>query len=125
MEHRAFMHHSLVRVAAVIAAFGSCTDATGTVCTDEARPGVVVHVLDATSGVGLSGASGTVREGEYVETLQGMQTMLAGAYERAGTYRVEVTRPDYQPWLQEDVQVTRDRCHVRTVTLDARLTPLP
>lgn len=119
------MHRSLVWFLGAVVLLGACTTATELVCTDEAWPGVVVHVSDATSGAALSGASGAVRDGEYVETLEAIQTVLVGAYERAGTYRVEVTRADYQPWLQEGVHVTRDRCHVRTVDLEARLTPLP
>lgn len=119
------MHRSLIWMVAMVVLLGSCTDPTGVDCTDEARPGVIVHVLDATSGVELTGASGTLRDGEYVETLEAVQTVLLGAFERAGTYRVEVARADYQPWFKEGVRVTRDRCHVRTVELEARVTAAP
>ena len=108
-------------------------DQTGVVlCTLEAFSGVSVEVRDAVSGApGACGASGTLEEGAYVEALtDGGQCRrnpdspyLWGAFARAGTYRVTVSKPGYQTWVQEQVVVTSDGCHLQPVFLQANLEP--
>ena len=47
--------------------------------------------------------------------------ILYAAVDRPGTYSVLVRSPGYSDWLRTTVDVTADACHVRTVTLTARL----
>jgi hypothetical protein len=43
------------------------------------------------------------------------------AYEKPGTYEVTVQQTGYRLWTRTNVQVTRDECHVQTVSLTALL----
>ena len=109
-------------------------DQTGVVlCTLETFSGLSVEIRDAVSGApGACGASGTLEEGAYVEALTDAgqcrripdSPYLWGAFGRAGTYRVTVTKPGYQTWVQEPVIVAFDGCHVIPVVLQANLEPL-
>src|SRR5262245_32287431 len=109
-----------MRSAVVFLALGSslmaCSatskDETGTspitqpiLCTMEATTGISVEVRDAASGAPAAcGASGTFEEGAFVKALvdagQCSRTdtwpYLYGVVERAGTYRVTVTRQGYR-----------------------------
>lgn len=102
------------------------------VCTTEARPAIIVEVRDALSGApAAAGAQGYVEEGAFRAELVGPLPAqpgeeglrFFGPEERAGTYRVTVEKPGYQQWRREDVRVSRDECHVRTVHLRADLQP--
>ena len=53
------------------------------------------------------------------DTLQ--SPWLRGAYERAGSYSVLVLKDGYVPWSRSGVRVFEDKCHVITVSLEARL----
>jgi len=44
-------------------------------------------------------------------------------YEREGTDTITVRRAGYATWTRTGVTVTRDECHVRPVTVTARLQP--
>ena len=46
-----------------------------------------------------------------------------GAAERAGTYRITVSKAGYQTWTRTGVQVTADVCHVHPAQAEARLQP--
>jgi hypothetical protein len=48
---------------------------------------------------------------------------MVGAYERAGTYLVQLETEGYQPWDTSGVQVFSDECHVQTVVFTAALDP--
>ena len=102
-----------------------CNDSTGPVmCTRELRYGIEMLVVDADSGVpSASGATMTLREGTYVESTIGREdgSLLVGAPERAGTYTVTVARSGFHTWVQTDVVVTADECHVQTVSHRAQL----
>jgi len=73
-----------------------------------------------------------VIEGSYREELtpatldpaRGLTRRFA-AYERAGTYTVTLSQPGYLPWRASLVHVTRDECHVNTVTVTALLEVAP
>ncbi len=95
-------------------------------CTAELRYGVVVEVRDAVTDAPLLGARGAVHEGTYVDSLRplGASNLGHAAGERSGTYSVNVERSGYAPWGVGNVVVSRDRCHVQTVRLVARLQPL-
>jgi hypothetical protein len=47
--------------------------------------------------------------------------LLSSAGERAGTYDLTIRSPGYRDWTRTGVEVTKDQCHVRPVTLTARL----
>jgi hypothetical protein len=114
---------------AVIMALASagiaCADATGVVCTEEARPALSVSVRDVASGGTVAGSRVIARDGEYADTASDafLGLVYSLAYERAGSYEVTVENGAYVTWRQVGVQVTKDECHVQTVSLTARLTP--
>jgi hypothetical protein len=93
----------------------------------------MVEVRDSGSGEPAAcGATGLAHEGAYIEALTGLDDCvtqsdtwvhLLGAWERAGVYTVTIRKPGYQDWIREQVVVTADECHVRTVKLQADLIP--
>lgn len=94
------------------------------ICTMEARPALAVVVVDSITGAGLAGTALVLaREGGVTDTLAGSDSVVSGVFERAGTYRVEVSSPGYRPWSREGVLATGDECHVQTVRLRALLVP--
>jgi hypothetical protein len=105
-------------------------ETTGTltlVCTMEMRAGITLTLLDSVSGVQLSG-TGDVRlkvtDGMYTDSLRTVVVLIGfwgGAYERAGTYTATVDADGYLPWRKDGIVVTRGLCHVRTVSVIARL----
>jgi len=105
-----------------------CDGSTGPVmCTKELRFGIQMEVVNAESGnPSAAGATMTLNEGAYFESIVGIEdnSMLVGAPERAGTYIVTVARSGYHTWVQTDVAVTADECHVQTVLLRAELEPI-
>ncbi len=114
----------------LLLAAAACDGDAPIVCTAEARFGVNVSARDAVTNQPIPlGVSGALQEGTYLDSLQIMYDIegrihaLAGAVERAGTYRVEVRAAGYQPWVRSNVVVTADRCHVTPVNLQAAMTP--
>lgn len=102
----------------------------GFLCTENLVAGVTVEVRDAmTAAPAACAATGEVREGDYVDPLGDFGSCatypelayLSGAYERAGTYRVSISKPGYKEWVRDGVVVTADACHVRTAFLSANL----
>ena len=101
-------------------------------CTTSVEPGLIVRVVDSVTGVPAAhGASGFAVDDEYQGTLRNIApddpagALLYGADEREGTYTVSVAKSGYEAWVREEVRVTGDECHVRTVNLEARLIPNP
>ena len=99
-------------------------------CTQMARTGLSVEVRDAVNGAPAAcGATGSLDEGAYVEALSDAGQCrrpdgwpyLYAVVQRAGTYRVTVSKPGYQTWVQEGVTVTFDACGVQPVALQANL----
>ena len=102
-----------------------CNPFTGFACTDEARPGLRVAVVDSLTNANVSGDARVIaREGAYADTAH-FRAPLDSPYwlaeEREGTYTVTVEQEGYRLWSRSGIKVTGDRCHVRTVTLTARL----
>jgi hypothetical protein len=81
-----------------------------------------VTVLDATSGARVTGATVRATTGDFAENLAEFDGVYSGAHERAGTYTVVVSHPDYQQWQRAGVVVGRDACHVITESVEARVT---
>lgn len=108
-----------------IVVLGACNASESlTVCTREARPGIVLEVRDSLTGApAASGALAIAQAAAFADTLRGTDLFLSGALERPGRYDVTVTKSGYRPWAAANVQVTQGLCHVETVTVQARLVP--
>jgi hypothetical protein len=117
----------------LIAAMG-CSGSTldpSPICTQELRPAVMVQVKDSLTNVGTaSGASLVVRDAAFTDSVAVPNArpdlndwVLAAAGERAGVYQVTVSKPGYAKWVQSNVRVTKNQCHVNTVNLTALLQP--
>ena len=114
------------------AATGGCSSFTPIACTTDYRPGLTIEVRDARTNAPIAAASTIViRDGDYVETLSnpvgggGTDLSKSGAYERAGTYSVQVSRAGYASQTFSGIVVTRDECHVIGRVIAAALAPLP
>ena len=96
-------------------------------CDAVSKPGIVLTIVDGATGNPIEEATVIATEGSYSETVNLPSSPPAPghavlAFERPGTYRVEVQAPGYLPWIMSSVRVTRDDCHVETVVLTAQLT---
>jgi len=109
----------------------ACSEPVVPICDYTVSPAVAVEITDAQSGNTLvEHAIGVVRDGAFTDSLRVCSGLVANrnrcaAYERIGTYDVEVQHAGYQPWTARGVQVTKGSCHVNTVTLKAALVPAP
>jgi len=100
----------------------SATETPGAGCTDNAIPAITVTIVDALTSQPIPGGALVIaRDGAYADTAAGQPPLYFMAYERSGTYSVSVASPGYRPWNLEGLVVMRDRCHVKTVPLAARL----
>ena len=112
----------------------SCCFATGCIdllsvdCTSELRASLLVEVRDALTGA--PAAHGTTGTATHVETLTNTDLFsyldslrLNGNWsrEQAGQYTVRIQKPGFQN-EQISVDVTEDRCHVRTPRVPVTLT---
>lgn len=123
----------LRRLAGGLAVMGAwaCASPVVPVCDYTVSPAVSVEITDARSGNTLvDHAVGVVRDGAFTDSLHVCSGLVAsrnrcGAYERIGTYDVEVQHAGYQSWTARGILVSKGSCHVNTVTLKAPLAPLP
>lgn len=93
------------------------------VCTAVFVFGLSVTVTDD-MGDPVSGATLTLTEGTYTETMAEFQTgQFAGAGERAGTYTLTVEASGFEPVTLNNIQITADECHVIPVNQDVTMTP--
>ncbi len=93
-------------------------------CTLEARPGIEVRVKDASDEMFLvEGVEIVITDGDYKETLTSFSdnNTFFGAYERTGTYSIEVSKNGYQTYTSTAVKVDKDICHVITENLEITL----
>jgi hypothetical protein len=113
----------------LLLAFLVCADACARGCDTILIPGISVTVVDKSTGNPFAGDVAVIAtEGSYTETinpppLPAGPRLASLAYERPGTYRVEVQAPGYVTWVATNVRVTHDGCHVETVQLTAELEP--
>ena len=95
---------------------------------------ITVHVFDSLTAEPIAGVYPVVaREGVYADTAEidlfpppeDNDTIYHGpfqmAFERAGTYEVEVSPPGYRKWIQTGVEVAQEECHVDGSILNARM----
>lgn len=98
--------------------FSSCGISEEIFCTTEAVAGLNVSVTlaESSSNIPISeGVTIVATDGNYSETLQfydPQNPVFSGAYERAGTYIITVTKPGRQTYVSQPIVVTRDKCHV-------------
>ena len=109
--------------------------ATETTCSASYDWGLAVQVKDSATGAwAASGARLEIRDpqGDLVSSVLAMSEFppdhpeldaraLTGAGEQAGTFKVTVTKAGYQDWIQRDVIVRRNTCHVERTELTALL----
>ncbi|MCF7559688.1 hypothetical protein L3X39_03490 [Sabulilitoribacter multivorans] len=72
-----------------------------------------------------------ITEGVTIEAIDGphQETLVLsessnsfyGAGERAGTYTLTITSLDYQTYVSDPIEVSRDECHVITETIEILL----
>jgi hypothetical protein len=117
-------HFLWLLVVTALASVG-CKLPGGVACSADARPAVSVDVRDSVTDTPAGrGARIIAQDGVFADTAKtpsGYEGPYALARERAGTYTVTVEQEGYQLWSRSGVRVTRDECHVRTVSLIARL----
>jgi hypothetical protein len=120
----------------LVCASTGCVESTGIgACTTEARASVSVLVRDDLTGAYIaSGATLVLHDGSFADSTSfpagapaydPLALATDNSFERAGVYDVTVRRAGYFDWELQNVTVTQGRCHVRSVVLTARLTPLP
>jgi hypothetical protein len=131
MKPAAFRLASFCAGALILSACGSSLSG-GRVCTEDFRYGLNVTVVDSVTNAPPASAVLIARSGAFVDSvgprtpMQFVQNgppvlLLSSAGERAGTYDLTVRSPGYRDWTRTGVEVTEDECHVRPITLSARL----
>lgn len=102
----------------------------GTVCTEEARPALMVALSDSVSpaiatftNVSIVASEGAYRDSTFMPVYPALpyNGAVPLAYERKGTYQVTVRADGYLTWARSGVLVQRDECHVVTVPVMVRL----
>ncbi|HSW45782.1 MAG TPA: carboxypeptidase regulatory-like domain-containing protein [Phycisphaerae bacterium] len=99
-------------------------DDDGTACTMVFVYGVSAEVTDAQTGVPITNATLTLRDGTHIEVMEHFPTGdYVGAGEREGTYTLTATASGYQSVTFENIVVQSDPCHVIPVTVQVRMQP--
>jgi hypothetical protein len=117
-------------VATSCSSHGAAADSTGPIAACSAtRPiAIAVSVRDSVSGRAIAdSAGGTARTDVVVDTLVRADSLTLLGGERLGVYDVAIQRPGYRSWARLAVQVMNTGAcgNPQTVTLNARLQPLP
>lgn len=112
----------LTAVAVLCVGSGGCGVIIGPpVCTTEFVYGLNVTLTNA-DGQPVSGATVTLSEGAYVETMEELSDgTYVGAGERAGTYTLTVEAGAFEPVTIEGIFVDTNECHVIPVLRDVTL----
>ncbi len=111
---------------ATVSLWGLQTAAEPTIapsCTMNSIPGIRLFIVDSIDGPFRGPVNTTLRDGPFSETIAFPATYGLDhrflAYERPGTYSITLEAPGYKPWRRDNVVVTGDRCHVKTVSVTA------
>ncbi len=100
----------------------------GTQCTEEARAAITLAVVDGATEDPVCDAVVTLRDGDYVERIEGAEGVnacpYAGAWERPGTYAISVTHPAFETYTREGIDIGADECHVFSFSMTVRLQPV-
>lgn len=106
--------------------FAACDKQKATVCTLEARAGLIVKVISAIDFQPMAeGVTVTAIAPGFTEELRsiGEQREFVGLFERPGNYTVIVSKDGFIPFTKGDIEITKDECHVIPVTLQVFLNP--
>ena len=112
----------------LLVGFVAAANGCGKACDLALKPGIFLTIVDGATGNPIEGEVTVIAtEGSYSETVSPpafppAPRTAALAFERSGTYRVEVQAAGYLPWVMSGVRVSRGDCSVETVALTARLT---
>ncbi|MBI5472522.1 MAG: hypothetical protein HY961_09275 [Ignavibacteriae bacterium] len=95
-------------------------------CTLEARAGMQVDIRDASTNLpAASAAIVLAHDGAYTDTLRGFpladSLTVYGVFERPGIYTLIISKQGYQTWMQDNIVVNKDECHVITAKVTAML----
>lgn len=126
-NRRPTARRALVAILAVPFVLIACNDPTAPVCTDEFVFGILGTARDAetnaniTSGAFLIASAGTYKDSVGVNA----NGELAAAGEQPGTFTVTIGHPGYFSFVQNNVVVAHDGCHVIPVVLAATLRSSP
>lgn len=113
----------------LLSACGENSSGVPGACTASVDPGLMIRVLDNASGSPIScGARAVVTASGYSEVVENSTIPscsdtgpLLAAFERPGTYAITVSKMGYFDFAASNVTVTAGTCHVKTVTVEARL----
>ena len=128
-------HPAVLATLVAMAACGSSGGPTDVVCTSIFEYGRNITVLDSLTGsppeeAALIATSGAFRDSVGpIKPFQAVANgplvlILSTAGERPGVYSVLVRSPNYRDWTRSGNEVTADQCHVRPVSVMARLVGL-
>ena len=96
------------------------------VCLTNALPAILLQLDSAITG-GSTRIVARVRDGSFFEVdsldVPSERMSLQFAWERVGTYDIEITARGYERWSRSDVRVTKDPCHVVPQVIRVRLRP--
>ncbi|UZO81649.1 hypothetical protein NBT05_04060 [Aquimarina sp. ERC-38] len=109
----------------------SCSESTRDVedpvfCTEELRPGLEVVVKNIeTDSIIKNGISVNAIDSTGSELLEFIESAYFGAFEKEGTYTLEITGADFEPFSSETpIIVESDICHVITEVREVFLVPV-
>lgn len=116
---------SAIRLTIVAVLTSGCSLITTGDCVDVGVSGIRVTVLDQRTRQSPSGATVTLADGDYRETLIGSGGVYNGAIERPGTYSITVEAPGFSRWTRDNVRVVRSgRCnYLKSVAVTSDLQP--
>jgi hypothetical protein len=105
----------------------ACSDlSTSVVCPADPGPSLVVHVVDAVSGLSVSEqASGSWTSGAMSDSLHHVPSgdaVVLAAFGPPGMYQVRVVRPGHADWVANDVVVGEGQCGPARFEFTAALT---
>ena len=114
-----------VLLAAALTAVGCNSDVVGRVCTSSRGAGISVDVRDSVTNA-LVGQGSIIIASDGIVADTSVYTPFGPgpypvAYEFPGTLTLTVTQNGYQPWTKAGIVVTSDGCHVKVVSVTARL----
>jgi hypothetical protein len=99
-------------------------------CTALAAPALSVSLVDSLTGAtsGFRNVSLVARNGAYTDSVfeavypaEPFLGSVSVAYEHRGAYELTILADGYIPWFRSGIVVTGDVCHVRAVSVEAKL----
>ena len=98
-------------------------------CTADSVPALVIDVYDKETGLALlCGVTVSIRDGDFTQEqsmgegddcITNVADPFSLAFEREGQYDITVIKEGYVDWVQYDIVVTSNICHVNTIRVQA------